>query len=165
MNKDSIERVSTELEIDEQLDLHKKGWKAQRAGLMFMFILVLLAAAGLFGDGLLSKNKMSGNNVTIEAERFYRYEARMKLKIKVMEAAGDQTVISFPSSYLKDLEIESIVPEPDANSISGNSVQYVFKGKGNLSATFYFVPQKFGKLEGVVGVNEHAFLLNHFIFP
>jgi hypothetical protein len=165
MNKESIERVNTSLEIDEQINLHKKGWKAQAVGLAFMYILVLLAAVGLFGDGLLSKNKLTEQNITIESQRFYRYEARMELKIDVPDTDSDRTVISLPSHYLKDFEIESIVPEPESNSISNDKVNYVFKGSGNLNVTFYLVPQKVGKLEGTLGVNEHAFLLNHFIFP
>lgn len=164
-NKDSIERVATDLEIDEQLDLHTTGWKAQRIGLAFMFLLVLLAAIGLFGDGLLSKSKFSEHNIAIESQRFFRYEARMPLKIKVENNAASETTVSFPNYYLDELEIESIIPEPYANNFLNDQVQYVFKGGGNINITFYLVPQNFGKLEGSVTVNDQPFLLNHFIFP
>ncbi|MBD0294127.1 MAG: hypothetical protein ICV84_02845, partial [Flavisolibacter sp.] len=53
--KHTVEEVKTDLEIDEDLDLHEKGWKLQRFGWFFIFALVILAALGVFGDGIASK--------------------------------------------------------------------------------------------------------------
>lgn len=47
-----IEIVKTDLQIKEELDAHRKGWTAQRVGLTLMYLLVIAAAVGFFGDGL-----------------------------------------------------------------------------------------------------------------
>ena len=53
--KHTVEVIKTDLEINEELDLHEKGWKFQRIGWIFIFLLVALSAFGFFGDGLASK--------------------------------------------------------------------------------------------------------------
>ena len=50
--KHTVEVIKTDLEINEELDLHEKGWKFQRIGWIFIFLLVALSAFGFFGDGL-----------------------------------------------------------------------------------------------------------------
>jgi hypothetical protein len=161
---DQIESVKPELEIDEQIALHHTGWKFQLGGMIFMFTVVLLAAIGMFGNGLLSKVKESSNEIIFEYDRFFRHEAIMEVKIHVDKTEND-TQISFPATYLKNFEIESIVPEPFGNTTENGQVNYTFKGSGPCDVTFYLVPQKAGKMDGSVTINEKKFAVNHFIFP
>jgi hypothetical protein len=161
----SVERVKTDLEIDEHLLMQERGWRVQAAGLYFLYSLVLTAALGLFGDGLISNNKSQQNEVQVEHERFYRFEAPMEIKVELKNVTGENITISFPHEYLKSFEVESIVPEPDKNISKGNMVQYIFNGTGNMNITFYFTPRTVGITEGSIEVNNNRFALNHFIFP
>jgi hypothetical protein len=162
--KGSVEHISTDLEIDEKLEMHEKGWKVQAAGLVFILALVLCAGVGVFGDGLVSKTKIIENSIEIEYQRFYRLEAIMELKIKDQNAT-DGLVISLPNSYLENFEIKSILPEPGVNRSKGGKVEYMFEGKDHINVTFYLIPRKTGNIESIVHVNNGQFTINHFIFP
>jgi hypothetical protein len=163
-NKGSVEHISTDLQIDEKIRMQENGWKVQAAGLIFILVLVLSAAIGLFGDGVISKKKLAENSIEIEYQKFYRFEARMELKIK-SENATEGLMISFPNSYLEHFEIESILPEPSSNKFESDKVQYRFAGKDHIDVTFYLIPRKVGNIEGSLQVSENQFQINHFIFP
>ena len=63
--KGTVEVVKTELQIEEDIRLQEKGWRFQRWGWAFIFSMVILAALGLFGDGIISKRteKIGGAEV------------------------------------------------------------------------------------------------------
>jgi hypothetical protein len=163
-NKTTVEQVTTDLQMDEQIQMQENGWKFQAIGLLFIIALVLAAALGLFGDGILSQKKQASNDIQIEYERFYRFEARMPVKIKV-EDTGVRLMVSFPNSYLQNFEIESILPEPNNNTFEGDRVQYEFDGKDRMNVTFYLIPRKVGNFQSSIEVNQSHFQINHFIFP
>jgi hypothetical protein len=161
--KRSFEQAEIDLAIDEQLPMHERGWKVQRIGLLLILALVLCCSVGLFGDGVASTSKITGKTAEIEFERFYRFQAKMELKIEVNSET--RSVVSIPTDYLKHFEIESIVPEPQQNEFNGKSIDYMFNGKGGKVVTFYLVPQQIGRVSAVVAVDGDSFALNHFIYP
>jgi hypothetical protein len=163
-SKGSVEHVSTSLQLDERIKMQENGWKAQAAGLVFILGLVLAAAIGLFGNGLVSKKRLAKNAAEIEYQTFYRFEARMELKIKTRNAT-DGILISFPNSYLQHFEIESILPEPSSTKFHNDKLLYFFDGEDNINVTYYLIPRKVGSVEGSIQVGENQFPLNHFIFP
>ena len=160
-----IEVVETELQIKEELDAHRKGWTAQAIGLVLMYALIAAAAVGLFGDGLASRQTKSAQQVTVESEQFYRFQAVMPLKITAANISGDELTISFPNDYIKHFEVRSIVPEPTSTEFTDDKVQYTFEATGKADVTFYCVPQRRGNISGAVHVNDQAFLLKQYIFP
>jgi hypothetical protein len=161
----SVERIKTTLQIEEHLRAQEYGWKFQTAGLCLILFLVLCGAIGLFGDGIASKNKLEAAGITIEAERFYRFEARMPLKISMENNDKAGITVTFPARYLKNFEIASILPAPSGNKFEDDHVQYSFEGTGPAHLTFFLIPRKVGPVEGSIRVNETQFSLNHFIFP
>jgi hypothetical protein len=164
-SRDSIETAKTELEIEEEIQAHKKGWAVQRAGMIFIFTFLLAAAAGLFGNGAASKNRISGGNITIESERFFRFQASMPITIQVTSAQSQGTTVTFPNHYLQNFEVKSIVPEPKENRFNNGGVTYLFEGSGSMDITFYLSPEKQGSVEGTVIINGSPFPLKHFIYP
>lgn len=163
-SKQNIESVSTELEIDESINIQKKGWVIQRIGWVLMFLFILLAAIGMFGSGAMSKAIMEGSNQKMEYQKFFRFEARMEMKFELLAAAAGSTV-SFPKEYLQKFRIESVVPEPKENKTENNFVNYQFDGNGPMSITFYLVPQSLGNIKGQVRVNEQVYNFHQFIYP
>jgi hypothetical protein len=163
--KDSIEIVKTDLEIQEEIDAHKQGWAAQRAGLIFMLAFVLSAAAGVFGDGPASKTHITNERITVESERFYRHEARMELRIHVIGAETDGVTVTFPNQYLQKFRVDSILPEPEENKITDGQTTYSFQGTGDIDITFYMSPQTPGTITGEVLVNEKSFPLKTLVYP
>lgn len=159
-----IEPVKSTLEIDEHLRLHKTGWKLQTIGIYFIYLFVLTAALGLFGDGLLSKTTSQVANVEVEFEKFYRFEAIMELKYKINEVDGG-AFISLPASYANSFEIQSVLPEPKRSRFESGNIRYFFEGQDQMDITFYLIPRKMGSIQGMIKVNDSHFEINHFIYP
>jgi hypothetical protein len=163
-HKDSVEHVSTDLQIEEHIQLQERGWQIQAAGLLFILALVIAAAIGLFGDGVISKRRSDENNASIEYQRFHRFESRMALDVDITDAKNGAT-ISFPNEYLKSIEIESILPAPKNNISNEDRVLYNFEGHGRMHISFHLIPRTPGNIHGQINVNDHNFPLQHFIFP
>lgn len=164
MKNSDFEMIRHGLELNEQVDSHKRGFKIQKVGIAFILSLVLLAALGLFGDGVLSNRSSESGSAKIEYQRFYRFEARMEINVELTDF-GNSNVISFPKEYLKNFQIESITPEAESTNFKGDRSEFVFNGPGNGSVTFYLIPRKVGSIEGEIAVNGERFKLSHFIFP
>lgn len=165
-NKESIEHIKTDLEIEEHLPMQERGWKVQAIGLSFILAMVLTAAVGLYGNGLISKKTVSSNNATVEYQRFYRFQSPMELKLELnMPNEGNEVIVSLPGKYLESFQVDSVLPEPDKNVMNGDQLQYHFNGTGNFTITFYLIPQRIGAIDGSIEVNNSRFELNHFIFP
>lgn len=144
------------------MDLHEKGWIAQKIGWGFMLAVMLFTALGLFGEGPLSTKKATAGNVEIQYDHFYRYEKEMKILLKSNEHISN---IAFPQEYLKHFRIVRMIPEPKDNQSVGTDVQYNFQGDQNKLTTIYLMPEDYGKISGVVKANNQGVLLNHFIYP
>ena len=160
-----MEVVKTDLQIQDELDAHRRGWAAQRVGLFFIYAMVVAAAAGLFGDGIASTKRIARDGVMVESEKFYRFEARMKVMVRGTGANAEATTVSISESYLQKVRIETIQPEPDKTTYADGKVTYTFPGTGNFAITFYLIPQVSGSIQGELSVNERSFHLKHFIYP
>ena len=163
--KHRIEVVKTDLEINEELELHEKGWRFQRIGWIFIFLLVALSVLGFFGNGLASKTTKTNTEANLAYERFFRREARMEMKVDLSHYTNTPVDIAFPNKYIKHFRIESILPEPTQVKVKDNLVHYFFDGQGSMHITFYLVPQKAGNITGFIRINENQFPINHFIYP
>ena len=163
--KQTVEQVETDLEINEDIPLHEKGWIWQRIGWFLILLLVILAATGFFGDGVVSKKTISGSHTTLAYERFYRQEARMEIKVGLRQPGGTLAAVSFPNSYLEQFRIESIQPEPKEILLRGNSTHYLFPGTDSMTLVFYLVPQSSGSVSGTIGINNRPYPITHFIYP
>jgi len=159
-----IETVKTGLQIEEELDTHRTGWTVQRVGFVFIFLLVFAAAAGLFGNGPLSKTNTSAEQVTVESERFFRYQSPMPLKISA-PASGNKITVSFPNPYLERFEVKAIQPEPLESKFANGQVEYSFEASGKADIVLYLIPQERGNINGTIQVNDQSILLKHFIYP
>ena len=160
-----LENIRTDLEIEEDIPLHEKGWRFQRGGWVFIFGLMAAAALGVFGDGIASRRTLTDNQTKVVFERFYRQEAQMELKIHIDNRDGDTAHVSFTNSYLQNFKIESILPEPSSSSEFGSRVHYFFQGSGPMDITFYAIPRTFGFAEGRLGIGNKEYPITHFIYP
>lgn len=158
-------QLKHDLDIDEKIKEHILGWKVQTFGLIFIFFIVISAALGLYGDGIVSKKKITSQANAVGYDRFLRFQSRMPLKIEISPTTPDKTVIGFSNSYLEQFRVESIVPEPAEVAMHGEKILYTFENTGPFTVVFYLVPQHFGGVEGTLNINENIFPINHFIFP
>jgi hypothetical protein len=163
--KHMVEVIKPQMEIDESLDLQERGWVIQRIGWVLLYAFLIIAALGLFGEGVLSKKSINESAASIEYEKFFRYEGRMEIKVDVSRSTGNQTIVAFPNNYLKHFQIVSILPEPKENRVQGNKVNYIFEGTAPMNIVFYLVPKQVGQISGELTVNNDTFNLSHFIYP
>ena len=162
--KDSeVEQVKADLDIEEHLSMQEKGWRIQLFGLCGIFGLMLTAAIGLYGDGFVSKKTIDQNEIKVEYQRFFRFEAKMEIRINATSTKEIQ--VSFPPTYLNSFEITSIVPAQKTNYVKDGRIEYVFPGGDPAEIVFHLIPKDFGRIEGPMFVNDNQFFITHFIFP
>jgi len=151
------------LPLEDEIDLHRKGWIVQRIGWVLMFAFLIAAILGLFGEGPLSKKKVQAGNINVEYERFCRYEHGMEIRL---QSAGENiSTVSIPQTYLKSFRVATIVPEPAKQVATTGSVQYQFEGTGNNIVSFYLSPIDRKTVEGKFQVNNHPFSIKQTIYP
>ena len=65
-----------DLQIDEDMEFQRRSWIVQRIGWAIFALVILLAALGLFGDGILSDTKAGQEEgaLWLEYPRFERFE-------------------------------------------------------------------------------------------
>jgi len=163
MSRD-VETVHHDLQLEEDLPLHKRGWKIQRAGFAFIFLIVVTAGAGMYGDGPVSRNTLEVQSIHLEYERFFRKDADMKLLIRIPESAANSAV-SFPVSYLQNFAIRYVLPEASESETNNGNVTYTFKGAGMKTIIFYLIPKNAGEVHGTITVDGQSFKISHFIYP
>ena len=131
-NDESIERVNTDLEIDEHLPMQERGWKMQAIGMYLILAIVLTAALGLYGDGPISKRTIE-NIATVEYQRFYRFQSRMALKVTNGNTINPKGLaVSVSGKYLRHFQVDSVLPGPRNNLSMGTRYKYNLNGKGNI---------------------------------
>lgn len=159
----SIEVVKHDLELDEDLRLHKKSWVIQRVGWVLLLVFVVAAALGLFGDGVLGKQKSKSGNATAEYDRFARYESETKILLE----SPDESIntLSLSQTYVEGMRIVRILPEPEINSGDGDDILYRFNGDHRL-VTVYVRPESPGSIRGKLAVNGNSPVnIFHFVYP
>jgi len=149
--------------IEDEISLHRKGWIIQRIGWCLMFAFLIAALLGLFGEGPLSNKKLQAGNISVEYERFCRYEHGMKIKLQSKQE--NISTVSFPQDYLENFRVGEIVPEPDKQLASAGYIHYQFEGSENNSITFYLSPLKRKTVKGILRANSNSFAIKHTIYP
>jgi hypothetical protein len=162
VKRHSVGNVKRDLQLDEDPELHERGWVLQKIGWTFIFIVVIAATLGLFGDGVLSTRKPTSGNVTLHFDRFNRHEHEMEVLVQTTGEAINE--ITLPQSYLKNMRLVRIVPDPVDNRATGNDVTFNFIGDHNI-ISIYIRPEAPGTIEGTLKVNNSMFNISHFIFP
>jgi hypothetical protein len=161
---EDIEHVNHRLEFDEDIDLQVKGWKIQRAAWIIIFALLLLAALGLFGTGVLSYRTISKKGDVIDYEHFGRFQAQTQIELTINNKNGTAQ-IAFPQTYIDNFEIERITPQPEKTEILNSTVVYTFNITDKGKIVIYMMPQTTGTIKGTVAVNNTVFNLSQFIYP
>jgi hypothetical protein len=155
---------TTSLDLEDEINLHQKGWNIQRAGWAVILLLLVASALGLFGSGLLSSKELTANGNTIRFEKLARFESPMHLRVNAKSNNG-KIEVRIPQSYLKEIELDKIVPEPVDQRLKKEQAIFIFEATDFSFIDFYLIPEKAGPVKAVIQVNESNFSVNHFIYP
>jgi len=109
------------MEIDDNVDFHRRVWIAQRAGWFVIGILIIAALLGFFGSGPFSRTSAQGGGLRIEYDRFARFQQPTKVQ-SVFYDARPANEIELSRRYFDSVQIEQITPAPSAVESAGASL-------------------------------------------
>lgn len=110
------------LQIREDLQFERRQWRVQRAGWWVMCVLLLLALAGLFGNGPLSNTSAAAGELRVEYQRFVHADAPTTLRLSAASLSGDTARISIDRRYLEAMDFQRIDPHPVKAESAGDAV-------------------------------------------
>ncbi len=162
--KQTIENVRHNLQLDENLHQHKKGWIIQKIGWAVLYAGLILAALGLFGTGVMSYKTQARNGNSIKYERFLRYESEAELTVEVT-GAKDTITLQIPQHYMQYVHVQSINPLPLENKTIDGQTIYYFNSRGTAIIHCGLMAKKAGSVTSTIVVNKTPFTITHQIYP
>lgn len=161
--KHNIEMPKHKMPVNEEIELHKKGWVIQRIGWVLLALFLVAAVAGVFGDGPISKSEIHSGNVKIEYQKFGRYEHDTELKFSSsQESIRD---IGLSAIYAGNMKITGIIPSPDSQVTRSGMIFYHFNGEQVGNVVFFLDPGEFGNQQATVMINNRRLSIHQTIYP
>lgn len=161
---DHIERVKTSLQIDENIDLHIRGWIFQRIGWALMLLFLTCAALGLFGNGALSRKVLADDGTSVTFEKYTRRESETEFEI-VTRSNAEIVRLVLPPAFLHAFKIEKVVPEPSSQRVDNGATVLQFTGSGEAQITLFVSSRTAGSVQSTLRVDEKSFDIDQFIYP
>jgi hypothetical protein len=148
-------------------------WRVERAGLVAMALVIVAALTGLTGGGPLSRAqaRTADGRLTLEYERFMRWDAPAPLRLRFDASAADggEIRVWLDRGYLRDVKIERVVPEPQKVQLGAGRVTYVFPSAGGSAGdtvTMYVEPQSVGAVSLRAGLaGGRALAARQLVYP
>ena len=161
------------LQIDEDRAHQRLEWRIERVGWAVMAALALAGVLGLLGNGPLGRAHAEGGGLALDYDRLQRAKAPTEYRFHVDPAlARDGTLrLRFSDALLEEVEIETIVPEPDSVRAGPGFTEYAFavaRGDRDRAAriALHYRPTTFGPVRGRVWTEGAPPLdVAHFVYP
>jgi hypothetical protein len=163
-NKQSLETVRHKLQLEENLEQHKKGWVIQKIGWAILFVGLILALAGVFGSGPVSYKTQSQDGNSVKYERFLRYESESEITFNIQDAK-DSITLEIPQQYMEYIDLRSMTPVPHVNKTVNGLTTYYFHALRSANIHCHLMAKKTGSITATVKVNETPFTIVHQIYP
>ena len=168
MSEASSEDLHT-LVKPEQLARMRRAWRLQHIGWALIAALVLVGAAGLFGNGPLSWATRSADGAAIAYERFIRRDTAFTLRISIPVPAGSTWAeLSLPRRYLDSVRIASISPMPLKTVSGAETTTFVFSVESPATAmavTIHGEATQVGILQGELASGDARIPFHQLVWP
>lgn len=165
--------------VEQDPRFQATDWFLQRAFLALAGVLILLTAAGLFGDGPLSKRRVTSGDVTLTHERFARKSTDIELRLRLGDfgsspAPRDQAptapaplTVDLRGWILTDAEPPTFIPEPSRQEAIPGGTRYVFDVApgSNTELIARISPDHAGLFKGELAVAGQTFPLSTLVYP
>lgn len=159
-------------EVHDDLAFQRKTWRFERIGWVAMGCIVLTAALGLTGEGWLSRTTVTDDDgLRLEYERFLRVQAPVvfRLRIGPGSVADGALALRLDTNFVKDFDIERVVPEPAEWRLTpeGLELRFAADGAGPLGiVSFRVQPQHHGPGTAAMGISgRQPVQLRYFVYP
>ncbi|MGQ0811894.1 MAG: hypothetical protein ACT4OO_11820 [Nitrospiraceae bacterium] len=160
-----------DIDLNDDMDFQRRTWKVQRMGWAFIALILLAAMLGVMGAGLLSRTTVgdAGGTTSVDYERFGRIESPMVLRVHARSSEDGRVHVWFDQEYLAHVQLERVVPEPEAGLTTSERVGFVFQAAAPsqlVTVTFHMKMLQSGRVSGHIGTAEPVSLrIQHFIYP
>ncbi|MDN4497554.1 hypothetical protein QYE73_09745 [Pseudomonas mosselii] len=168
MSEDEL--VSRRHPVQEDMPMQQRVWRFERVGWYVLVTMVLLALAGLFGNGPLSDAEVVSQDgrVRVEYQRLSRSGTTDSLFITVQGTPGQPVEVQLAGSLLRDASIETLQPEPQRSMSHGQAMLFQLGTRHDGVATLYLTlrSEHVGTLEGSVRAGpKSAVRFSTFLYP
>ena len=159
------------LALSKVMPHHRVAWRVERIGWTAMALAIVAALVGVFGGGPLSSVHAGGGGLAIEYQRFQRSSAENDYRFDLDAALvrDGRLRLRLDQALLDDMELDSIIPEPEAVIAGNDHTEFVFlaaPGNGQARVVFRFRPATFGRRAGRVEVpGAPPVVIDQFIYP
>ena len=161
-----------DIELDQDIAFQRKQWRFERVGWGLVALLIVLAAAGLFGTGPLSSATAGSDaeGLTVEYQRFVRRQGQVELVIGIdaRHASNGQVELRIAGDYLASVRVQEVSPQPVEVRADGANQVYVFavaEGAASIEVTIGGAPQEIGRFAGEVGAGDVSVSFSQFSYP
>lgn len=145
------------IQIDEDRHHQRHGWRLERIGWSAIGLLLLASLLGAFGGGPLGRARAgSAAGLSLAYDRIQRASAPTEYRFEAAPAlAPDGRLrLRFDAALLEEVELESIVPEPELVQAGPGYTDFEFAlapgSAGPARLVFRFRPATFGRVRGHV---------------
>lgn len=161
------------IQIDEDRAHQRRGWRMERVAWGAMALVLVAATLGLFGYGPLSRATAgSPEGLSMEYDRFQRAKAPTEYRFDVDPAlaADGRLRLRFDRSLLDEVELQSVVPEPEAVRAGPGYTEFEFAvapgAQRAARVEFQFQPSTFGRVRGRVSApGAPPAIVDQIVFP
>jgi len=152
----------------------------QRVSWFLLALVPLAAILGLLGGGIYSDRTVTdgqnGDVVNLTYSRWGRMHSGLSLRLTLDVAArpaAEEVSLSLSRGFARNVQIDSIVPEPDSTSLGPEGAVFGWQVDGwsqPLSITVHYQSNTWPKLEGDVGLRAGSqqlamFSISQFLLP
>ena len=143
-----MKRVGT-LDVYEDWEFQKKEWRFERAGWLFLLLMLVGAMLGFSGSGPLSTKVVHTDDGGIQVTYgpYLRWQTSEFLEIEFTRAEQAREV-AISDTLLKSWNIQKITPEPKEVIAGENQTLFRFEGTGPGRVRFEYQAGQVGTLEG-----------------
>lgn len=143
------------LQIDEDLEFHRRAWRWQRIGWGGMLLLLALSLLGLTDEsGPLSTTHARSGDLAVTYPRFLHIVDPFELEV-VLPMTDGEWVLFISDGYLNRVDIDQVTPEPDEVRPVEGGVVYSFRagpGATTLTVRIRATTEHMALVSGIVGV-------------
>lgn len=144
-------------EINEDRRHQRIEWRMERVAWMVMLLLMAASLLGVFGSGPLSRAQAGqSGTLTLDYDRVQRSSAPTEYRFEAAPALArdGQLRLRFDAALLEEVELDSIVPEPETVRSGPGYTEFAFAldaaAAQPASIVFQFQPATFGHVRGRV---------------
>lgn len=157
--------------LGTDMETQRRLWRFQRAGWIAMSLVLILALAGLFGTGPLSRTTRTADAgaVSVEYDRFIRYDSPTRLRVHAPLETDTTVRVFLSQEYLDRVLVTNVTPHPDAVTVQSDGAVYRFHATTSgraITVIFDIKSDTIGPLSGTIGIPERSLMtIQQFSYP